>query len=135
MPLIMSIEDVKQEISELAKMHEAIDEKTISDFNDAEYIELMAEESIIAYCEHNGYLINGFPTEKRQQFSEEDQEEYFCRERFQLYLDSLALEKDDVAEIWWFYNKSFWPDCFKTKENFLEQIKEQLESGFHDIEL
>ncbi len=40
MPLIMSIEDVKQEISELAKMHEAIDEKTISDFNDAECIEL-----------------------------------------------------------------------------------------------
>ena len=93
----MIIEDVKKEISELAKMHEAIDEKTISDFKDAEYIEIMAEELIIAYCEHNGYMINGFPTDKRQELSEEEQEEYFCRDRFNLYLDSLSIEKDDVA--------------------------------------
>ena len=116
-------------------MHEAIDEKAISDFKDAEYIELMAEELIIAYCENNGYMINGFPTDKRQQLSEEEQEEYFCRDRFNLYLDSLSIEKDDVAEIWWFYNKTFWPDCVDTKEKLLEQIKEQLESGSHDIEL
>ena len=132
---IMTAEDVKQEISELAKKHEAIDEQTISDFNDAEYIELMAEELIIAYCEHNGYMINGFPTDKRQQLSEEEQEEYFCRERFHLYLDRLAIEKEDIAEFWWFYHNCFWPQCVETKEKFLEQIKEQLESGFHDIEL
>jgi hypothetical protein len=27
---------------------------------------------------------------------------------------------DDVAEIWWFYNKSFWPECVETKEKFFE---------------
>ena len=42
---------------------------------------------------------------------------------------------DDVAEIWWFYNKTFWPDCVDTKEKLLEQIKEQLECGFYDIEI
>ncbi len=131
----MTAEDIKQEISELTKTHKAIDEKAISDFKNAEYIELMAEELIIAYCEHNGYMINGFPTDKRKLFEEDEEDEYFCRERFQLYLDSLAIEKDDVAEVWWFYHKSFWPECVETKEKFLEQIREQLESGFHDTEL
>ena len=131
----MNIEDIKQQINELSKMHEAIDEMSIGDLKDAELIEIEAENLIVDYCEYHCYMIHGFPTEKRKGLDEGLGEEYFSRERFQLYLDSLAIEKDDVAEIWWYYNKIFWPDWFNSKEGFLNQIKEQLKSGYYDIEL
>ena len=104
-------------------------------------IEEDAVRLIASYCEHNGYLINGFPTEKRKLFEKheyidgEGEDEYFCRERFELYLDRLALEKDDVAELVWFYNNSFWPDTYSNKDSFLEMTKEMLDCGIYDVEI
>ena len=137
----MSIEEIKHKITELAKKHHAIDMPTIDEIDCAEILEKEATTLIIAYCEQHGYTINGFPIAKRKLFKEqeivddEEEFEYFSQERFQLYLDHLALEKDDVAELLWFYNKSFWPDFAKSKNEFLKLIKEQIECGFYDIEL
>lgn len=126
----MNIEELKNAITELAKEHQLTDEDYL-----AEMIEEEAEDLIVAYCEHQGYLINGFPTEKRKLPEEELEEDYFCRERFQLYLDKLAIEKEDVLEICWHYNNAFWPDFLNTKEKFLDLMKEQIENGHDDFEL
>jgi len=132
----MNTAEVKKAITELAKEHEAIDEATIDDFKDAEFIEWLATNVLLAYCEHHGYQINGFPTEKRKRPEGQLDDDYFCRERFLLYLDLLTLEKDDVAEICWFFNNSFRPDQAKTKAYFIQEVKEQIETGiFYDVEL
>lgn len=131
----MEIEEIKRKITELTKDHDAIDLPITEELEFCEMIEIEAEDLIVAYCERQGYLINGFPTEKRKIVEEDLEEEYFCRERFQLYLDTLATQKDDVAEIWWHYNSSFWPDWAVEKDSFLIELKEQLEKGVYDIEL
>jgi len=124
----------------LAKKHQ---DPSWDEFIFAELIEMQAEDLIVDYCERQGYLINGFPTEMRKLFDDEEldeeleelEEEYFCRERFRLYLDTLALEKEDVAELWWFYHHIFWPDWGVNKDEFLAEIKEDLENGSYDVEL
>ncbi len=131
----MEIEEIKHKITELAKEHQVVDLPIIDEIQFSEMIEIEAEDLIIAYCERQGYLINGFPTEKRKIVEEEFEDDYFCRERFQLYLDTLAIEKEDVAEIWWHYNNSFWPDWAVEKDSFLNELKENLENGVYDIEL
>jgi hypothetical protein len=137
----MNIDEIKLKITELAKEYHSLDIPTIDEIQFAEMIEDEATSLILSYCEHCGYNINGFPTEKRKLFEKkeniegEEADEYFCQERFQLYLDCLALEKGDVAELLWFYNKSFWPDTFENKEGFIALIKEQLKCGFYDIDL
>ncbi len=125
----MELDQIKHQITELAQQHSAIDEETLDDFKEAEWIEEQVEDLIIAYCEQMGYLIDGFPTEKKELSEEELGEDYFCRERYQLYLDMLSLEKEDVAELMWFYTSSFWPDAFKTKEDYLNTTKEIIESN------
>lgn len=101
-----------------------------------QFAELIEEEVInliVNYCEHHKNMINGFPYEKRElfktqsTFDNEEEDDYFSQERFQLYSDRLALEKDDVADLLWFYNNKFWPSSFESKEIFIELIKEQIE--------
>ncbi len=126
----MKKEDIINKITELANAHHSTDED-----NMAFMIEEEAENLIVEYCVNMGYLINGFPTEKTENFDEDfEEEDYYCRERYQLYLDTLALEKDDVAEIYWHYNESFWPG-FIDKIQFLDMIKTSLENGTYDFEL
>jgi hypothetical protein len=126
----MEIEEIKNKITELAKDHDVTDLPFTVEIQFSEMIEIEAEDLIIAYCERQDYLINGFPTEKRKIIEEKFEDDYFCRERFQLYLETLAIEKDDVAEIWWHYNKSFWPDWAVEKDSFLNELKETLEKKF-----
>lgn len=131
----MTVEQIKSEITELAQKHAAIDEVSIDEFKDAELLEINAEDLIIAYCEKKGYLVNGFPTEKRQLSEDElDDDDYFCRERFHLYLDLLTIQKDDVAELTWHYTNSFWPDTYESKEYYVDVAKERTEDGrFYDV--
>lgn len=133
----MTVEQIKVKITELAKQHAAIDEACIDDFKDAELLEINAEDLIIAYCEKKGYLVNGFLTEKRQLSEDElDDEDYFSRERFQLYLDILTYQIDDVADLTWHFTESFWPEEFTSKEDFIAQAKERVECGIvYDISL
>ena len=131
----MTLNEIKENIKLLAEKHHSIAENDLDAFEDAELIELKAEKLIIAYCEQNNYLINGFPTEKKK-IEEELEEDYFCRERYQLYLDTLLIEKEDVAELMWCYISSFWPEYFGTKEEYVQTIKEQVATGvFYDVDL
>lgn len=116
-------------IQQLTQKYHAINEENISEFKDAELLELEAEHLIITYCENQKYLIDGFPTEKKAIAHALD-EDYFSRERYQYYLDRLIIEKEDVADLMWCYISGFWPDYFETKEEYIATIKEQLNSDF-----
>ena len=48
-------------------------------FKDAELIEQEAEQIIVEYCEAKGYLVNGFPTEKRQLPEDELEEDWMLQ--------------------------------------------------------
>lgn len=125
----------KTTIISLSKEHQKSDDD-IDGFKDAELIEYNAEQLIVAYAEKNGYLINGFPTEKKQLPEEELEEDYFCRERYQFYLDTLATQKDDVAELMWCYVSSFWVDQYESKEEYLQSLQDNLDSGvFYNIKI
>jgi hypothetical protein len=134
--------EIKQKITALAQKHAASDENTLDDIKDAELLESDAKHLIIQYCENQGYLINGFPTEMKRRYEnneisdEEYDEDYFCEERYDLYLDMLTLDKTDVAELTWHYTSSFWPDQFESKDEYLEHIKSCVDDGgFYDVSL
>ena len=138
----MTITEIKQKITELAQKHAASEENTLDDFKDEEFLEDDARHLIIKYCENQNYLINGFPTEMKRRYDNDEisddeyDEDYFCSERYDLYLDTLTLEKSDVAELTWHYTSSFWPDQFDSKEDYLESIKDMVEGGgFYDVSL
>ena len=129
------IEEIKSKIAELALEHKSTGDD-LEDFKDAELIEKDAEQFIVKYCETKGYLVNGFPTEKRQLPEEELEEDYFCQERYQLYLDTLATHQEDVAELMWFYISSFWEGQCESKEVYIQNLKDGLDSGvFYDLEI
>jgi hypothetical protein len=81
-------------------------------------------------------MVEGFPHDKRK-LTEEDEEfdeDYFCQERFMLYVDTLSLQNETVANLNWHYVNSFWPGEFKDKSDFLESIKGRIESEvFYDV--
>ena len=125
-----------EKIHELGLRHANIKENGIDDFKEAELLEIEAEDLIISYCEGKGYQINGFPMDKRILAEDELEEDYFCRERFHLYLDMLTLEKDDVAELTWCNVSTFWPKQYTDKQEFLITLKEQIECGvFYEVQL
>lgn len=130
----MTPEQIKIQISELQKKHDAVGDE-LDQLYLAEQYEADAEELIIAYCEAKGYLVKGFPTEKRNLDEEEYDEEYFSTDRFRLYLDTLALQKPDVAELLHHYHSTFWPDFNENKEEFMSRLKHQLDHGGYDVEL
>lgn len=131
----MTIQEIKNSISELAKKHAAIYEENIGDISYAELLESQAQDLIIAFCEAKGYLVNGFPTEKIK-LNEEELDDDFSQEHFLLYLDFLSYQKGDVAELTWHYAASFWPETFESKEDFIAQAKERAESdSFYDVTL
>jgi hypothetical protein len=129
----MKTQEIKEKITELAQKYHLADEDEIG-FEIIYLYEQEAEDLIIAYCISQNYLINGFPTEKK--VMEDDDDDYFCRERYQLYLDTLTLQKEDVANLMWTYNSHFWPKYFESKEEYIASIEHQLKSvGFYDVEL
>ena len=73
-------------------------------------------------------------TEKKQWPEDDLEEDYFCRERYQLYLDTLATQHEDVAELMWAYVSSFWKNQFEGKDEYLQSIKYNLDSwDFYDL--
>ena len=132
----MTKEEIIERITSLSTKFHEINEQSIEEFNDAEWLEKLVEDLIADYCVQNNYLVNGFPTEKKCLPIEELDEDYFCRERYQLYLDFLVIDKIDVADLMWHFINSFWPNQFESKSNYIETIKEQIESGvFYDLEI
>ena len=104
-----------------------------NDDSDAELIELDALDVICKYCIEKMYKVNGFPfklTEKDIDI-EEHYELYDSSvfEAYNQYVDYLALEKEDVSVLMWQYTKSFWPEQFDSKADYLENLRSLLESG------
>jgi hypothetical protein len=133
----MNIHEIKRQIKDLAEKHLAVQMPELYDEMLAvEFLEAQALQLLIDYCEEKGYEIDGFPTQKRKLIEEEDQDEdeYFTQERYELYICLLTLEKEDVAELYWFYQNSFWPDYHESQMDFIQHLKNQIESGFFQIE-
>lgn len=131
----MSIEEIVEKIKILAAQFHTIEENGLDEIKEAEFLEIEVEDLITAYCVNQNYLINGFPTEKKA-IEEGLDDDYFCRERYQLYLDHLTLQKEDVAELMWCYTSNFWPDYFESKEEYIDSIEHQIKSGvFYDVDL
>jgi len=129
----MNLDEVKTQITALAQEHNATGDD-LDDFKDAELIELEAMQLIVNYCEVQGYLVNGFPTEKKKLPEEELEVDYFCRERYQLYLDTVATKHEDVSDLMWCYVSNFWEDQYESKEEYLQNLKDNLDSGeFYDV--
>ncbi|MDY0083762.1 MAG: hypothetical protein RBR74_11325 [Ignavibacteriaceae bacterium] len=91
-------------------------------------IEEEAEDLIIAYCRSKGYQVSGFPDEKMKTIKEEEHEDYFCRERFDLYLDVLTTCKSDVAELMYYYNALFFIQLYDSLEDYVATVKKNLKS-------
>lgn len=123
------IEGIKNKITLLSNNYHEINEKSIDEYKDTELIEKQVEDLIIDYCVEKKYLVNGFPTEKKNSPVEELDDDYFCRERYQLYLDQLVIRFVDVADLMWHFVKSFWPNQFESKTCYVETLKQQIESG------
>ncbi len=131
----MRFNEITEKIKKLAAQHHAIAETDLDEIKVAEFLETEAEDLIIAYCVNKNYLIHGFPTEKKA-IEEELDDDYFCRERYQLYLDYLTIQKKDVAELMWCYTSNFWPDYFESKEEYITTVEHQIKSGvFYDVDL
>lgn len=132
----MTKQEIKNSISELAKKHATINEANVEDISNAELLESQAQDLIIAFCEEKGYLVNGFPTERRQLDEKELNDDNFSQEHFLLYLDILTYQREDVAELTWHYTESFWPQTFESKEDFIVAAKERADSdSFYDVSL
>lgn len=130
----MTKQEIKNKIEALAKQYHQADEEQLG-FEIIYLYEQEALNSIVQYCECKGYLINGFPTQKRLIIPEENHEDYFTDERFQYYLDLLSLQKEEVAELNYTYQKSFWPDSMGTLDEFMASIQFQINStNFYEID-
>lgn len=124
-----------EKITELAIKHKATGDG-IDDMEESGWLEYAAFAYISEFCEQQGLMVEGFPHEKRKlaEVDEEFDEDYFCQERFMLYVDTLSLQNEAVANLNWHYVNSFWPDEFKDKPDFLESIKGRIESEvFYDV--
>ena len=125
---------IVEKIDELAIRHQALG-NNLEDLEDAEWLETEAQGLIADYCEQIGLQVEGFPHAKRKlAIDDEYNEDYFCKERFQLYIDTLPLENETVSSLNWHFVHSFWPEEFKDKADFLESIKARITSGvFYDV--
>lgn len=133
-----SIETIKQNILALSKKHHELGEldEDLLDYKEAEIIEQNAIGLIIDYCFKQAYFINGFPDADWRKTDEDVFEHEVQQEKLQLYLDTLTLQKDDVADMTWTFVSNFWPGEFETKETYMEHIKERLNStGFYSVTL
>lgn len=126
--MYFNLEKIKSKIIELSNDYNRIQETDLEDIKDAEILEYEALELIIEYCENKKYLINGFPTEKKQNPEYEWDDDYFCRERYIHYINLLSVDNDDISDILFLYYDSFWrTEITRSKEIFMEFIKNEIE--------
>lgn len=126
---------LKGKITELAIKHNTVG-NDLENLEESSWLEEEALMFIADYAEKLGISVNGFPQEKRILAKEEEDfdEDYFCLERFQLYVDTLSLQNENIANLNWHYVNSFWPGEFNDKADLLESIKAWIDSGvFYDV--
>ena len=127
----MEILDLKIQIENLAIEHDQLNDW--EDLSQAEFLEEAAEDLIIAYCRNNNYLINGFPDEKLKVIPEEEFDDYFCRERYRLYLDLLTIQKNDVAELMFYYYSLLYVNSWEIISDFIQFTEEEIK--MYDMEI
>jgi hypothetical protein len=132
---MISVDEIKNAIDLLSLEHSAVGDD-LEDFKDSDWIEQKAENLIVAYCESMDYQIDGFPQDKKRLAKENEDfdEDYFCRERYQMYLDMLATTQFDVADLMWHYTSKFWPDQFDSKQEYIDNVLANIKLGtFYDM--
>ncbi|AXJ01568.1 hypothetical protein CYPRO_2322 [Cyclonatronum proteinivorum] len=104
------IENFKSRLSKLAQQFHASSEDDEGDYpSDSELI-------ILEYCEQMGYKADHIPAEFTL-YDPDDPEDIY-HENLSWHINELSLMHDDVFELDWFYSHLFWPDIFKTPEDF-----------------
>lgn len=127
--------DIKNQINKIHQSWLAVDD-SLDDFKDAEYYESNVVDLLVKYCRENKYTINGFPFlhEELAESNEDLDSEYFS-ERYELYLYSVANEKEDVFELLHFYWNLFWPDSIETIEDTRNSIDFEIKVSEFDFEV
>lgn len=126
----MNPEEIKLKLQLLAKDHDEAKDDLL-----AEMLEEAAEKIIVSYCESKHYQINGFPFVKRKIVPEEEQDDYFSRERFQRYLYLLIPRQHDVAELMFLYESLFYAGMPDILEDYILEVKEMITGYDIDIDL
>ena len=126
---------LKGKITELAIKHNAAG-NDLENLEESSWLEEEALMLIADLCEKTGRIVEGFPHDKRELAKTNDyyDDEYFCLERFQLYVDTISIESTIVGDLNWHYVNSFWPGTFENKKEFIDSIYLRIQSGvFYDV--
>lgn len=106
------MDQLKTLILKLHKEWDAIPDNDVSldGFKNTESIENDVQHLILDYCEKRKYTSQGLSIGKLKALYEEDEDELFPYDSWLEVIEQIALNKDDVAELLWFYHHTFWPE-------------------------
>jgi hypothetical protein len=123
-----TISQIKEKIVEIHQKWSTLGD-SLSEFKHAEYYEQEVIDLLMTYCEEQQYEVEGFPFVHRKlsETNEEFDDDYFT-ERNELYLNSVANEKNDVFDLYHFYSNLFWPDFCETEEDTRNSIQTKIQS-------
>jgi GTPase SAR1 family protein len=128
----MNIDDIKYEIIEFAKVYNMLNNKTYKEYLFAKIIEDEVISLIYNYCQSNDSIINDSSPKKIKKLdnSKSQHDDSFNKEIQRLYIQLLSLEKQEIADLFWFYKSQFWPLWFDDRNKFIEQIRCEIINGF-----
>ncbi len=90
-------------------------------------------ERIFKYCSERGYEVNGYP-HKYNNDPKIDWYEYNSFWKMNSYVRLIAAKDDDVADLVAEYCFGFYKCFKKSREEWKEEIKKEVESGRHNID-
>lgn len=92
----------------------------IDDIKDAEYYEWQVKQVLLNYNISQNYDVDGFPfLHKELSKTNQDIDEDYFYDRYDLYLYKLANEKEDSFDLYKFYLKLFWPEFFDMDDEYI----------------
>lgn len=120
-----SITERKAAILKLAqRFHELLE---LDDELESDLLEMEAKQIILDYCKASGYSVPGITLENNSD-AESDLSEWLDDvDLEEKYVDTLTVERADVAELNYYFHSTFWPDEAGSLEEFIELIKSLLE--------
>lgn len=124
----MTMDEIKYEINEFAKVYNMLNNRTYKEYLFTKIIEDEVTSLIFNYCQTNDNIINDSSTKKIKKIdnSNSQNDDSFSKEIQQLYIQLLSLEKQEIADLLWFYKSLFWPLWFDDRNKFIEQIRCEL---------
>lgn len=132
-----SIDEIKAKIALIHKSWLTPNKDYFEEIKWAETDEQSVRELLTNYCESKGYEVNGFPYKHRElgKTNYDYDCDYFTWERWELYLETLATQYEDVFELYYFYSNLFWPDYCGTKEIVKDQINFDIQNSEVDFNI